>query len=46
VARERLEEKQLIVEKIESIISFQEYAAKNAEANITEAKNKRKWGVF
>jgi hypothetical protein len=35
MARERLEEKQLVVEKTENIISYQEYAAKNAEANIT-----------
>jgi hypothetical protein len=35
MARERLGGKQLIVEKTESTISFQECAAKNAEANIT-----------
>jgi lysine 2,3-aminomutase len=44
IARERLEEKQLVVEKTENIISHQEYAAKNAEANITVTKWKDyKW---
>ncbi len=44
MVRERLGEKQLVVEKTESIISFQEYAAKNAEAHITVTKWKDyKW---
>jgi len=45
MVRKRLAEmKQLVVEKTENIISYQEYAAKNAEANITVTKWKDyKW---
>jgi lysine 2,3-aminomutase len=44
MARKRLEEKQLVVEKTETIISYQEHAAKNGEANITVREWKNyKW---